>query len=284
MKDRSRTIKACIWAGMISTLGLVWTGGDVIAQDAGHDETRREMHEDSAAGKRNNGLERGAGRGMRNGEGMRGMHGGKMGPGGEAGTRELSGRKMRPEMKLEDVREAVEVLKRIDPPMGIELEEQLQYDPREVGRILQERFPRLEWFMKMKRYDPGLFDLRVEDIRLTSELNRLSVKYREALSVGDELLAIQTERMLEDTLDELFDIRTEITQTQIERLQNKLNELRSSLAERMAGKDELIAEQMNALGVIQNEDVVLLPSRESENVEEVVEVEAAEKPEVSDKE
>ncbi|QQE13363.1 hypothetical protein JD969_07860 [Planctomycetota bacterium] len=209
--------------------------------------------------------ERRGGEGRMRGEGRgRGeMRDEDRGPGGKERDR-MFGR-LRPELSLADTQEAIRILKIIDPPVGVELEEQYKTNPREVAQLLHQRFPRLGWFLKLKQYDPEMFELRVNEIALIGQSKRLAVEYREALSAGDEALASSTSEELKLVLTDLFDIRNELTQMQIDQMQLKLDKMRSRLADRMLDKDGTIAKQLNALSQPEAGDVMrelILPGRE----------------------
>ena len=153
----------------------------------------------------------------------------------------------RPELKEKDVRQAIEILKLFDPQLAQELAQKFQSKPREVSQMLYRRFPRLGPFMRLKHYDPEMFELRVAEIKRISEARHLAIEYREAMAIDDMPLAEELKQELRQTLEYHFDAQSKIHQLQIDRWQIKLNELRTQLTNRRADKSELIQSQMDIL-------------------------------------
>ncbi|WP_432798777.1 hypothetical protein [Poriferisphaera sp. WC338] len=154
---------------------------------------------------------------------------------------------MRPELKDREVREAIVILGAFDPDLAKELAKKFEEQPREVAQMLHRRFPRLGVFLRLKKFDPESFELRIEDIRLISEARRLAAEYREAMAVNDQVLAEQLNDELGLVLELHFDVRTKLHQLQIDRMQARLNTLRSELTRRIAEKNVLIQSQLESV-------------------------------------
>ena len=177
--------------------------------------------------------------------------------------REMYEELKRPELSLEQTRETLELLKRIEPEVGAELSELYEKNPRQVARILHKRFPRVKGFLMMKRYDPQMFELRMQEIELLGEVRMFSQQYREAVAVGDDVLAGQLHKDLKQVLELHFDVKTQVTQLQIDRLQDRLNKMKGALVERMVDKDDLIKKQLDVMEGLSDEGVegLELPGR-----------------------
>jgi len=150
-------------------------------------------------------------------------------------------------MSEAQVREAVLVLRQIDPEKADLLEEAIDRDPENTARILHERFPKLGRFMAWKKYDPTGFDLHVQDIALTRRTHACARRLNEALDDSDDVSAGLEHLQLEDLVSQHFDIRQQIREHELARFEERIDQLHTQLEERISSRDDLIAQRIEEL-------------------------------------
>lgn len=149
----------------------------------------------------------------------------------------------------EELAVAIGVLERVDPEAATRLRLTMgETDPRRVAGELRRRIPRLEWFLKLKKWDSEMFDLRVEDLRLTHQTLQLARKVREAERKDDPATDPDDLRDdLETRLEEHFLIRQQIRERELAHLERRIEQLREELDEREDEQDDLIEQRMAEL-------------------------------------
>jgi len=152
-----------------------------------------------------------------------------------------------PPMNEEETREAIEILRKIDPDKAEQLEQHLGENPQRVARALHESFPKLRRFLMMKRHDPQGFELWVEDLRLNREAMESAERLRRAWAQGNELEAAAEEVTLRQIVSDHFDIRQQIREHQLAKLEQRIHELNEQLDERASNRDELIDDHLDGL-------------------------------------
>lgn len=150
-------------------------------------------------------------------------------------------------LSKEQLDEAMAVLRRVDPEKAKEVEAQYQRDPEGLGRELRKRFPRIEHFLGLKRWDPEMFDLRVEDMRLTNESQKAAAALRDAKIKDDSAAERKHEDDLERIVTEHFDIRQRIREREIQMLEKRIEQLREQLEKRDDEKDDFIERRISQL-------------------------------------
>ena len=155
-------------------------------------------------------------------------------------------------MNAEQVREALEVLKKIDPEKAEELRQAIEENPERVGKEINEKFPHLSRFMSWRKYDPEGFDLRVEDMALSRQTHECAKRLREALDKGDDEIAAIEEVQLRELVTEHFDIRQQIREHDLVKLKEKIAELLEQLEDRLNKRESIIDERIEEL--IKGED------------------------------
>lgn len=150
-------------------------------------------------------------------------------------------------MDAQQIREALEVLKKIDPDKAERLQKAINENPEQVRDVLQKNFPYLGRFMAWRRYDPEGFDLRIEDLALSRQTHECAKRLRTALDAGDDELAALEQIQLHELVTEHFDIRQQIRQHDLAKLQEKIAELLEQLEERANNRDDFIEDRVEEL-------------------------------------
>lgn len=146
-----------------------------------------------------------------------------------------------------EVETALEVLQRVDPKTAQALQQRYEQDPQAVGQMIQKRFPRMRSFLAMQRWDPMGFDLRVEDMRLTQQTRSLVRVYRQAITDHDDPLAQQTHQALTDNLAQRYDLRQQTQQHELDRLEERMDQIRQKLLTDQAQRDQHIQDRLHQL-------------------------------------
>ncbi len=149
-----------------------------------------------------------------------------------------------PPMNEQQVRDALEVLRKIDPEKADKLAKHLDENPERVGRALHENFPNLGRFLAMRRYDPEGFDLRIKDLALSRQSQQSARRLHEAQRVGDDELAAAELAVLEGIVADHFDVRQEIREHELMKLEGRIEELQDQLQQRAENRDELIEDRL----------------------------------------
>ncbi len=155
-------------------------------------------------------------------------------------------------MDAQQLLEAMEVLKKIDPEKAEKLQQALDKNPDRVGQVINENFPHLGRFMSWRKYDPEGFDLRVEDMALSRQTHECAKRLREALDKGDDEIAAIEEVQLRELVTEHFDIRQQIREHDLVKLKEKIAELLEQLEDRLNKRESIIDERIEEL--IKGED------------------------------
>lgn len=157
-------------------------------------------------------------------------------------------------MSEEQVREAVKILRRIDPEKADRLAQALEDEPEEINRVLREQAPNLGRFMAWRRFDPEGFDLHVDDIELSRLIRECAGRLHEALDQDNDEAAAFERIQLEDLVSRHFAVRQEIREHQlaklrerIEKLQAQIEQMQTQLEEQVANQTNLITERVNEL-------------------------------------
>jgi len=150
-------------------------------------------------------------------------------------------------MDAQQIREAIEVLRQIDPENADQLAQHVDENPERVGRALQEKFPNLGRFLAMRRYDPQGFELRIKDLALSRQSQHSAQRFHEAHSAGDDELAAAELSVLQGIVADHFDIRQQIREHELMKLEQQIESLRDQLQQRADNRDQLIEERLEEL-------------------------------------
>jgi len=155
-------------------------------------------------------------------------------------------------MNPEQVREAIELIRRFDPEKADRLEKALADNPQRVGWYLREKFPMIERFLAMRRYDPEGFELRVKDLALTQQCFKAAERVRKAIREGDDELAALELANLQALVSEHFDVRQELREYELAKLRQRIEEMEQQLIQRSNQRDSLIDQRVEELVGEQN--------------------------------
>ena len=142
---------------------------------------------------------------------------------------------------------AFEVMERIDPDTAQAFRLRYEENPDDTIREMQRRFPRMRPFLALKRWDPEMFDLRIEELKLQRQQRDLLADYRQAEEIGDEQLTAELKETLIANITQLYDVRREIRHHELSRLEMRIQRLREELEAGQSLRDERIRERVDQL-------------------------------------
>lgn len=146
----------------------------------------------------------------------------------------------------EQIEAAVDMVRRMHPKWAEEIERAMDEHPERVKQMIS-RNPRLRYMLELRERHPELFELRVEDARLSREQYELAHNMRAAREAGEEAEADELQGRLVEVVTEHFDIRQRIRQIELKQLEARLEQLRHELEERTDSRDRLIDERVAQL-------------------------------------
>lgn len=179
--------------------------------------------------------------------------GGPSGPGGPGAgpTGEGTGpdfRRRRPvELTDEQIQERLEILQEIHPELAERMENLRDENPERVSRALNEQAFWLGRFVELKRTDPVLYELTVENVKLDRASRDLARRYRRAHEAGDDNQVRAIRGEMAAVLEQHFDVRQKMRQHELQVIEQRLQTMRKSLAERLESRDQLIAQRLEQL-------------------------------------
>jgi len=146
-----------------------------------------------------------------------------------------------------DLDRALEVLKKIHPDIATRVERVREQDPERAAELLRRSFPRLRQLLMLQRIDPEMFDLKVEDLRLGRVTRFYAAAVRQARDQGHDSLVEQRRATLKRLVARHYDVRLEIRQVELRRLEQRIEALRGAMADEQARRDAVIARQVARL-------------------------------------
>lgn len=143
--------------------------------------------------------------------------------------------------------EVLEVLREYDPELAQRLEAWRQRSPERVGEVLRPQLSNLWQLVYLRRNNPEMFRLRVQDYRLSRATTELGRALREAREANDEERARQLRAELEDRVRQHFKLRQEIREFELAQLEKRIEELRQQIEKRRGQGEQLIQERVREL-------------------------------------
>lgn len=152
----------------------------------------------------------------------------------------------RRELAPEQIDEAMRVLRHVDADEADRLAGLREQHPDRFEPALRQWFPRLELFLAVRRYDPQMYELRVEDFRLAHQSRSVARQLLEARK-NDRRQERELQRQLEKLVAEHFDIRQKMRERELTRLEERIERLREQLEDRADERRDLIEQRISEL-------------------------------------
>lgn len=150
-------------------------------------------------------------------------------------------------MSDEDVSSALEVVNELYPDLSERMLALQKEDPEKLRSTLEKRFPRVRFMVMLKGKDPEMYGLRVADIQLNREIDRLEQRLKQARDEDDRKAYKDFRKELEDVLAKHFDVRQDIRQREVAYLKDRVEKLEEELDQRDDDRKDLIEQRLKEL-------------------------------------
>lgn len=179
------------------------------------------------------------------GPATRGAEDGSPRPGGQ---RRGEGPRMRGDgpMSPEMVERVMAVARDVSPELAERLENARQASPEDMGRAMRQGARRLVALAIVKERNPGLYAIRVEELRLQLELQRLGEEFRAATEAGDAARASALEAQIAGKARAQVDLDLKARAQELVALDEQVRVLRDELADEQRRTEERVAERIDA--------------------------------------
>lgn len=164
------------------------------------------------------------------------------------GQRRGEGTRMRGEgpMSPEMVERVMAVARDVSPELAERLENARQASPEDMGRAMRQGARRLVALAIVKERNPGLYAIRVEELRLQLELQRLGEEFRAATEAGDAARASALEAQIAGKARAQVDLDLKARAQELVALDEQVRVLRDELADEQRRTEERVAERIDA--------------------------------------
>ncbi len=150
-----------------------------------------------------------------------------------------------PGMGEEHLDALIAVLKDADPDFAAKVEQARRNNQREVRELLAPQAQRLFMMAQLKKSDPEIYALKIEDFKLVRKAEALAqdIKKTEKDGKFDEAKV----KELKELLNKQFDLRQQIQEKDLERLEKKVQELKERIDRRKANKEQMLTERLKEM-------------------------------------
>ncbi len=162
---------------------------------------------------------------------------GQPGPGDRPGAARFSS---------EQIEAALDVLDEVDPDVAQRMREFREQRPMMAAARLRPHLPELMRLANLRQTDPEHYALRIADMRLERETHELARRCHEAQQRQDP----QADAMLEQlrqTVTAHFDVRQQLREKLLARLEARIQTLRQQIGERQEARQSLIDSRLEQL-------------------------------------
>lgn len=145
----------------------------------------------------------------------------------------------------EELSEVVAVMKEYDPDVAMRLEEVRKANPERVRQMIAPHLPGLMRLIWLRRSNPELYQLRIQDFRINRESETLGRQLRDVGADPAKTDPLRTQ--LRAKLIDQFELRQKIRERELEQLEKRIAELRGEIRSRKAARDALIGQRIDQL-------------------------------------
>jgi hypothetical protein len=143
--------------------------------------------------------------------------------------------------------EIISVMREYDPALADRLSAYAEKNPDRIGPVLAPHLPRLMQLVYLKRHNPDMFRLRVQDYTLNRASLDAAQSLRDAARSKDEDRAAQLRTELRERVTEHFRLRQRMRELELDQLQQRIEELRGQIRQRKDRQAQLIDERVDEL-------------------------------------
>jgi hypothetical protein len=146
-------------------------------------------------------------------------------------------------MSEEQIQQVHDYIKKLDPEWLEELEKLQVEHPWQYDIKLKKAFADLKHLMAIKEIDTQRYEQLWRIRELEAESRSLGRDYRDASGAAKA----ETLKELRTVVEELFDLREKERQREIEKLEERLQSLKSTLDTRKKNKDKIVSHRVDEL-------------------------------------
>ena len=176
---------------------------------------------------------------------------GQAGEAGGAGSeqRRTDGMRWRPDgpMPQEMIDRVIAVARDVSPDLAKQLEEKRSVAPDDMSQAMRQSARRLVALAVLKERNPGLYAIRVEDVRLQLELRTLGEAYRAAQAAGDAAKAKALETQIAGKVKAQVDVDLRARAQELVALDEQMQAMREDLGQEQKRTDERVVERTEAV-------------------------------------
>lgn len=147
-----------------------------------------------------------------------------------------------------DLPEAMAVLRDYRPELVERFEEWASRHPQQAARMLSRTVPMISRLMRMRQDDPKGYELAIRDLRYFRATTIISRELRQARLDDDQARVAELSQKLQAILSQHFDVRQQIRERDIQKLQQRLEQLRKQLDQRKNARARILEKRFDQLG------------------------------------
>jgi len=176
---------------------------------------------------------------------------GQAGEAGGAGNeqRRTDGMRWRPDgpMPQEMIDRVIAVARDVSPDLAKQLEEKRSVAPDDMSQAMRQSARRLVALAVLKDRNPGLYAIRVEDVRLQLELRTLGEAFRAAQTAGDAAKAKALETQIAAKVKAQVDVDLRARAQELVALDEQMQAMREDLVQEQKRTAERVVERTDAV-------------------------------------
>jgi hypothetical protein len=163
--------------------------------------------------------------------------------------RRTDGMRWRPDgpMPQEMIDRVIAVARDVSPDLAKQLEEKRSVAPDDMSQAMRQSARRLVALAVLKDRNPGLYAIRVEDVRLQLELRTLGEAYRAAQTAGDAAKAKVLEAQIAGKVKAQVDVDLRARAQELVALDEQMQTMREDLVQEQKRTAERVVERTEAV-------------------------------------
>jgi hypothetical protein len=163
--------------------------------------------------------------------------------------RRTDGMRWRPDgpMPQEMIDRVIAVARDVSPDLAKQLEEKRNVAPDDMSQAMRQSARRLVALAVLKDRNPGLYAIRVEDVRLQLELRTLGEAYRAAQAAGDAAKTQALEAQIAGKVKAQVDVDLRARAQELVALDEQMQAMRDDLVQEQKRTAERVAERTEAV-------------------------------------
>lgn len=151
------------------------------------------------------------------------------------------------ELQEEDMPDALAVLHDYRPELVKRFQDWAERHPENARRTLSRSVPMMTRLVRMRRDDPAGYRLAIEDLRAYRFTSVLSKQLKQAQEENDQKRVEELSIKLRTVLTRHFEVRQQIREREIQKLQDRVDQLRESMDNRVEKREQILNSRFEQL-------------------------------------